>query len=302
MKFKLTLRKLPKFNSPEKAFCTCPPKYNINPYLGRCNHNCVYCYAVKFPSFIGSTKPRTNLLESIEVMVKNTKQKLPVMFSDCTDPYQPMEKEFKITRKCLEVLAKHGFPILIVTKSDLVTRDLDVLRKTRSVVSISLTTLKDEVARLVEPNAPSPEKRIRALQFITGKGVTTTVRVDPIIPFLNDDEKDFRLLISTVASIGIKQVTISTLKPVKGFFTKLKKINPKLSEKLEKIYEEGEWIMGYKYLPENFRFNFLKKFRSVVLSYGLKFASCREGFPEYNNSICDGTGFLQTQVKLLNHV
>lgn len=294
----MSQKKLPKFNSPKEAFCTCPPKYNLNPYLGRCSHGCVYCYAVKFPSFVGPLKPRYHLIEVVKTMVKNTKPKLPVMLSDSTDPYQPIEEKLRLTRKCLEVLVKYGFPILIVTKSNLVVRDLDLLTKTRSVVAITITTFKDEIAKQIEPKAPLPEKRIKAIHFLARKNIPVVVRIDPIIPFLSDDEKDFKLLVSTLASVGVKQVTVSTLKPVKGFFKKMEKINPKLSEKLKKIYSRGRWIAGYLYLPEELRFKYIKKFRSIVLSQNLNFASCRENLPQLNTTICDGTSYCQIQTRL----
>ncbi|RJX15956.1 radical SAM protein [Candidatus Bathyarchaeota archaeon] len=294
----MSQKKLPKFNSPKEAFCTCPPKYNLNTYLGRCGHGCVYCYAVKFPSFVGPLKPRYHLIEAVEAMVKNTKPKLPVMLSDSTDPYQPIEEKLRLTRKCLEVLVKYGFPILIVTKSNLVVRDLDLLTKTRSVVAITITTFKDEIAKQIEPKAPLPEKRIKAIHFLARKNIPVVARIDPIIPFLNDDEKDFKLLVSTLASVGVKQVTVSTLKPVKGFFKKMEKINPKLSEKLKKIYSGGRWIAGYLYLPEELRFKYIKKFRSIVLSQNLNFASCRENLPQLNTTICDGTAYCQIQTRL----
>src|SRR3972149_2950954 len=121
--------RLPLFNSHKAAFCTCLPKYNLNTYLGRCAHQCIYCYAVKFPSFVGPSQPRLKLLEQIEELAENTRLKLPVMLSDCTDPYQPSEVEHRVTRKCVEELAEHGFPLLIVTKSDMVTRDIDVFKR-----------------------------------------------------------------------------------------------------------------------------------------------------------------------------
>ena len=294
----MTSKKLSRFNSPEKAFCTCPPKYNINPYLGRCEHRCLYCYAVKFPSFVGPTKPRLNFVKEIFRIVANTKPKLPVMLSDTTDPYQPIEKDLRLTRKCLEALVKYGFPILIVTKSDLVVRDVDLLKKTRSVISITVTSLKDEFSRIMEPGAPPPEKRLKAIQFLVGKGFPVVARVDPIIPFLNDGEKDFKNLVSVLASVGVKQVTVSTLKPVKGFFARLRKVDSRLSERLEKIYEGGEWIAGYKYLPKGLRFKTIGRLRPIVLSQGLEFASCREGFPSLNTTICDGTAYCRIQTKL----
>jgi len=162
--------KLPLFNAPRAGFCTCLPKYNLNTYLGRCAHKCVYCYAVKFPSFVGPTRPRLKLLEQIESMARNTKQKLPVMMSDCTDPYQPLEREHKITRRCAEVLARHGFPLLIVTKSDMVVRDIDIFKQTQTVVAVTVTTQHEDIVSLIEPYAPPPERRLSALQKIVDSG------------------------------------------------------------------------------------------------------------------------------------
>lgn len=283
--------KLPLFNAPRAGFCTCLPKYNLNTYLGRCAHQCVYCYAVKFPSFVGPTQPRSKLLEQIESMVRNTKLRLPVMMSDCTDPYQPLEKEYKITRRCAEVLAKHGFPLLIVTKSDMVVRDIDIFKQTPTVVAVTITTPREDVASLIEPCAPPPERRLSALQKIVDNGLVAVARIDPILPTINDDEKDFEKLVSDLASIGVKQVTVATMKPVRGFFSALNETRPHLHERLAKIYADGSWVVGYRYLPRERRMKILEKFRPIVLKYGLSFASCREGFPQLNTAFCDGTAF-----------
>jgi len=283
--------RLPLFNSPRAGFCTCLPKYNLNTYLGRCAHQCIYCYAVKFPSFVGRTLPRLKLLDQIEGMAKNTKQKLPVMMSDCTDPYQPLEAEHKITRKCAEVLAKHGFPLLIVTKSDMVMRDIDVFKRTPTVVAMTITTPNADVAKLIEPFAPPPEKRLSALQKIVDEGVIVVARIDPILPTVNDDEKDFESLVSMLANIGVKQVTVATMKHVRGFFSTLKRTDPEICERLAKEYANGTWAVGYKYLPIEKRRRIIETLRPIVLKHGLAFASCREGFSEYNTTLCDGTAY-----------
>jgi len=283
--------RLPLFNSPRAGFCTCLPKYNLNTYLGRCAHQCIYCYAVKFPSFRGRTLPRLKLLDQIEGMVKNTKHKLPVMMSDCTDPYQPLEAEHKITRRCAEVLAKHGFPLLIVTKSDMVMRDIDVFKRTPTVVAMTITTPNEEVAKLIEPFAPPPEKRLSALQKIVDGGVTAVARIDPILPTVNDGEKDFESLVSMLANIGVKQVTVATMKHVRGFFSTLKRTDPKIYARLAKEYAGGRWAVGYKYLPIEKRRRIIETLQPIVLKHGLAFASCREGLSAYNTTLCDGTAY-----------
>ncbi|MEM3507548.1 MAG: radical SAM protein [Candidatus Bathyarchaeia archaeon] len=284
------------FNSPKNAFCTCLPKYNLNTYLGRCFHRCLYCYAVKFPSFTGEPKPRIKLLNNIEAIVKNTKPILPVMLSDCTDPYQPLEEKYEISRKCIEVLIKHNFPILIATKSDLVLRDLELFKQAKASIAITITTMDPKISELIEPYAPCPERRIKALEILAKNHIPTIARVDPIIPTLNDDEKEFEKLVKELASIGVKQITISTLKPVKGFFSLLGKKDLELSIRLKKIYSNGKWIAGYKYLNEKIRNEILEKFRPIVLKHRLNFASCRENKPEFNTSFCDGSFYCRNTI------
>jgi len=211
--------------------------------------------------------------------------------SDCTDPYQPLEKEHKITRRCAEVLAKHRFPLLMVTKSDLVTRDIDIFKQTPTVVSVTITTLREEVASFIEPYAPSPDQRVSALQKVAEQDIAAVARIDPIIPTINDDEKDFEELVSTLADVGVKQITIATMKPVRGFFSTLKHANQPIYEKLVQLYADGKWVVGYKYLPEELRRKILKKLRPIVLKHGLSFASCREGFSQFNTAFCDGTAY-----------
>lgn len=283
--------KLPLFNSPRKGFCTCLPKYNLNPYIGRCAHQCIYCYATKFPSFVGSPKPRLKLLDQIENMAKSTKLKLPVMISDCTDPYQPLEKEYEITRRCIQTLSKYDFPLLIVTKSDLVLRDVDIFKKTRTVISLTVTTPSEDIAKIIEPYAPSPNRRISALQKIAENGIPAVARIDPIIPTINDNERDFEKLVSMLADIGVRQVTIATVKPIRGFFSSLRQMRPEVYERLNRIYSDGKWVLGYKYLREEKRLKIVEKLRPIVLKYGLHFASCREGLQQYNTTLCDGSAY-----------
>ena len=281
--------RLPSFNIVKSAFCTCLPKYNLNTYLGRCTHRCIYCYAAKFPSFRGPVKPSFDLKEKIEKIVVNTKTKLPVMLSDSTDPYQPLERKHEITRKCLEVLAEHGFPILIATKSNFVIRDVDIFKRTPTVVSITITTPKKDVARLLEPNAPDPEERFDALKQLSEEGIPTVLRIDPIIPLLTSDLQDLEDLVYKASSIGVRQITASTMKPIRGFFKRFKERVDQLTfKRVYNAYSDGFWIAGYKYMKTEKRLQILESLRRVTLKYGLNFATCREGIKDLNTTLCDG--------------
>ena len=214
------------------------------------------------------------------------------MLSDATDPYQPLESKFKVTRNCLEILVKHGFPILITTKSDLVVRDLDLLKE-NSVVAITITHLDDEACRKLEPGAPPPSARLKAVEKLSSSGVPVIVRVDPIIPGFNSDFHLLEELITRIRDAGAKQVTVSTLKLVPGLLKALKEVAPELAKKLASMYVGGKKAAGYTYLPVSTRLLIIKRARSIALSKGLEFASCREGLAELNTAVCDGTGWLK---------
>ena len=220
---------------------------------------------------------------------------MPVMVSDCTDPYQPIEAELKLTRHCLEVLTRHGFPLLVVTKSDLVVRDADILASGRAVVSLTITTLDRELARRLEPGAPSPSRRLRAVERLSELGLPTTVRIDPILPGLNDEPTGLRELVDAVADAGARQITSSTFKPVRGTFELIRGADEGLYEILRPAYSTpgARWVGGYLYLPAKRRYEILRAVRELAVSRGLEFAVCREGFPDLNTTICDGTAYLR---------
>ena len=286
--------RLSPFRAAPGTWCTCPPKYNLNVYKGRCAHACIYCYSIKFPSFrSGPPEPRKALAERILAMARNTRPIRPVMVSDCTDPYQPLEAELRLTRRCLSVLIRHGFPILVVTKSDLVARDIDVLSSGRAVVSMTVTTLDEDIARRIEPGAPSPSRRLRALEELAEAGVPITVRVDPIIPGVNDDREGLKELLDAIADVGARQVTSSTFKPVRGTFKLIREADEELYASLKRMYSGGEWRGGYLYLPAKRRLKIMEAVREMAIERGVDFAVCREGFKELNTTICDGTALLR---------
>jgi DNA repair photolyase len=161
------------------------------------------------------------------------------MISDCTDPYQPLEKDYQITRRCVEVLGKHDFPLLMVTKSNIVVRDLDVFKQTPTVVAVTVTTPHEEIAHLLEPHAPPPEKRLSALQKIVENGIPAVARIDPILHGINDGLKDFENIISSLASVGVRQVTVATMKLVRGAFSEMKQTHPQVWRRLTNEYSDG---------------------------------------------------------------
>jgi len=129
------------------------------------------------------------------------------------------------------------------------------------------------------------------LQKIVESGIPAVARIDPIIPTINDNERAFEKLVSMLADIGVRQVTIATVKPIRGFFSSLRQTCPEAYERLNRIYSDGRWVLGYKYLHREKRLKIVEKLRRIVLKYGLHFASCREGLQQYNTTLCDGSAY-----------
>ena len=174
---------------------------SINPYRG-CEHGCVYCYARPTHEYLGLS---AGLDFETKIFVKENAPELlrkelrsakwvpkPIAMSGVTDCYQPAEKHFRITRKCLEVLREFQNPVGIVTKNYLVTRDLDILSDMAAIgcasVIVSVTTLDGELSRKMEPRASQPEYRLKTIARLVDAGIPVTVLIAPVIPGLTDHE------------------------------------------------------------------------------------------------------------------
>jgi DNA repair photolyase len=175
----------------------------INPYKG-CEHGCIYCYARPNHTYRGLSagidfeskifvKPGAAALLERELAKKTYKPDL-IMLAGDTDIYQPLERELKITRSILEVLARHDHPACLITKSALVTRDLDLLApmaaKGLVSVAVSFTTLDRKLARTMEPRAAAPHRRIETMRELAAAGIPVTVMTAPLIPALNEPEME----------------------------------------------------------------------------------------------------------------
>ncbi|TDW36651.1 DNA repair photolyase [Rhizobium azibense] len=174
---------------------------SINPYRG-CEHGCIYCFARPTHAYMGLSagldfearlfaKPDAAKLLERELARPGYKPRV-IAIGTNTDPYQPIEKEWRIMRQILEVLNKANHPVSIVTKSALILRDIDILQEmaAKSLVraALSLTTLDRKLARAMEPRAATPPRRLEAIQALTEAGIPTSVMAAPMIPALNDHE------------------------------------------------------------------------------------------------------------------
>jgi DNA repair photolyase len=186
---------------------------SINPYRG-CEHGCIYCYARPFHEYLGFS---AGLDFESKILVKEDAPELlrkelsskkwkpqTLALSGVTDPYQPVERKLEVTRRCLEVLAEFRNPVGIITKNELVTRDIDhlsVLAEHRAVaVNLSITTLDPEVARRMEPRASHPRERLKAVERLAAAGIPVGVMVAPVVPAITDHEMP--KILEAVANAG----------------------------------------------------------------------------------------------------
>jgi DNA repair photolyase len=188
---------------------------SINPYRG-CEHGCIYCFARPTHAFLGLSagldfetklfaKPDAPQLLERELSASGYVPRT-IAIGTNTDPYQPIERRYKIMRGILEVLDRLGHPVGIVTKSALILRDLDLLTRLAErnlvKVALSVTTLDAKLARIMEPRASTPSRRLEALRQLRAAGVPTAVMVAPIIPAINDAEIERILDAAAIAGVG----------------------------------------------------------------------------------------------------
>ncbi|HPX57149.1 MAG TPA: radical SAM protein [Syntrophales bacterium] len=162
--------------------------YAMNPYRG-CSHGCRYCYAAFMKRFTGHREPWGEFVDvkinAPELLAKEIERKPVgrVWVSGVCDPYQPVEKEYRLTRKCLEVLLGAGWPVTVQTKSSLVLRDIDLLRTSGNVeAGFSITTADEKIRQIFEPGASPIGERIEALNALHGRGIKTFAMIAPILP------------------------------------------------------------------------------------------------------------------------
>ena len=162
--------------------------YVINPYTG-CQHGCTYCYAHFMKRFTGHKEPwgqfvdvKINACGLLQMEIKR-KKKGTVWISGVCDPYQPLEKKYKLSRRCLEILKEHNWLVRVQTRSQLILRDIDILKGAGDFeIGFTVTTMDDGISKLFEPNAPPIKDRLNALEVLHRAGIRTYAMIAPILP------------------------------------------------------------------------------------------------------------------------
>lgn|GEM_PF-1722855 len=235
-----------------------PMSWTINPYRG-CRHACVYCFARPTHTYYGLNAGadfHTQIFVKINAAAV-LRQELsrpgwkhePICLGSATDPYQPAERRYRLTRQILQVLCNFANPVEIITKSHLVVDDLDILtelnRRTQGgvAVNMSLTTLDETKARQIDPGAPSPQKRLEAMAKLTAAGLKTRLFIMPILPGITDQPTELEALVRAAAEAGIRSIAADTLRIARGlenyFDDFLDKHYPELHPRYQRLYAGG---------------------------------------------------------------
>ncbi|MFH0864112.1 MAG: radical SAM protein [Candidatus Gottesmanbacteria bacterium] len=236
----------------------------MNPYSG-CLFNCLYCYirGSKYGTNMAKTlSVKINAPEILEKELQKRAEKKEfgiITLSSSTDPYQPIEKELKITRKLLKVILKYKFPLEIATKSTLVLRDFDVLREIDKqailpdelskidhgvIITCSISTLDEKLARILEPGAPSPRERMETIKKCKQKGFFVGINYIPVLPFISESDKQIEIMVKTAKDYGADFVFIGALTlfgkdPADCktlYYEFLRKYYPELIQKYKSLY------------------------------------------------------------------
>lgn len=267
-------------------------EYTINPYSA-CSFNCLYCYIRGSKYGEHMEKALSVKINAVELLRKQLRPKAKkgqygfIVLSSATDPYLKVEKEYQLTRQLLKVILEYRFPVHIITKSDLVTRDIDLLQEINreailpedlkeklpggTIISFSFSTLLDEVAKIFEPGATPPSKRLEALEKIKKSGLKTGVSLMPLLPYISDTTEQLHLAFSTFKEIGVDYLmpaTITLFGENKAdskqlVFKAIEKHYPELGTKYHKFFDYSNQMPAY------YRNAFYKKMKELSKEYEL---------------------------------
>lgn len=254
------------------------PKGNMNIYRG-CTHGCIYCdsrsVCYNMPHDFEDVLVKANAPNLLESALKGKRKKMMVGMGSMSDPYMHCEKELLHTRKCLEIVDRYGFGFTLITKSDLVLRDLDLIKsinsKSKAVVQMTLTTFNENLCRILEPNVATTKQRFDALMKLKEAGIPTVVWLCPILPFINDTEENLRGILDLCIKAGVKGIICFemglTLREGNRefFYQKLDRHFPGMKEKYIQAFGDSYYCTS----PANQQL--MKIFRSVCNENGIMY-------------------------------
>ena len=185
----------------------------MNIYRG-CSHGCIYCDSrsrcYQFTHPFEDIEVKQNAPELLEKALYSKRKKAMIGTGAMSDPYMHCEEQLRLTRKCLEIILRYGFGAAVLTKSDRILQDIDLLdeinKKTKCVVQMTLTTYQDELCRIIEPNVCNTKRRLEVLALMQQRHIPTIVWLTPILPFINDTEENIRAILEECIRVGVRGI------------------------------------------------------------------------------------------------
>ena len=224
--------------------------YNMNLYRG-CQHQCIYCDSrsecYQIEDFEHDVLVKANAVALLQRELAGKRVIGTIGTGSMNDPYMPLEKEVRLTHSALVVIAEAGFPVHVITKSDLVVRDIDLLeeigRKSYAAVTFTVTTAEDALSKRLEPGAPVSSRRLAALQLLSRRGILTGVAMMPVLPFIEDTEENIRAIVRLAQAAGAKYILPAfgmTLRDRQRryYYAKLDRLFPGLRPRYEQAFGE----------------------------------------------------------------
>ena len=192
--------------------------YSLNCYTG-CTHGCVYCYARFMQRFHPHQEPWGTFVDvkvnAVEVLKRQLRRAEPgdVFVSSACDGWQPVEADYRLTRRCCELLLEHGFQVNVLTKSTLILRDLDIFAGRQARIGITATTLNEHERELWEPRAARVEERFQVIEAARNASLQTSVMFGPLLPFLSDSQAAIGTMLERAADLHIDRIWVDALNP-----------------------------------------------------------------------------------------
>lgn len=221
--------------------------YNMNIYKG-CNHGCIYCDSRSDCYHVDNfdeVRAKEDALTLIHRDIKSKRKAGVIGTGAMSDPYNPFERKYQLTRGALEIINTYGFGISIASKSDLITRDIDILKRIKQhspvLIKITITTCDDELCKKLEPNVAVSSRRFAAIKQLSQNGIFTGILLMPVLPFIEDNEENIKGIINLAHANGAKFIYPAfgvTLRQNQRewYFRKLDELFPKLKDKYIKLY------------------------------------------------------------------
>ncbi len=255
-------------------------RYGMNLYRG-CTHNCIYCdgrsegYYVD-GEFGENVTVKINAIEILRRELDPKRKRIPfkrtfvMIGGGVGDSYQPIEEKYQLSQKVLELMDEYNFPVHILTKSTLIRRDIDILkkinRKDRAIVSFSFSSVNDEISAIFEPGVPPPSERLKTLTFFKNEGIACGMFLLPVIPFITDTPKLMEDTIRKASEVNLDFIIFGGMTLKEGrqkdyFFKILKQHYPEFIVEYENIYQKNKWgeAAGEYYNSINLTFNSIMK-------------------------------------------